>query len=112
MMFRIEYIFCLKLNRLWFSIDMRIKEIDEDGYLFRELSVNWIYVGYYIILKVGDLLFKKNNDIYMLFLSGEICDLYIYVNKFLCIYFFWLNGDIFVSEENSIKRFNDKGVKL
>lgn len=87
-MFNINYILCFKLNRLWLSIENIIKEIDEDGYLFRKLSVNLIYVGYYIVLKVGGLLFKKDNDIYMLFLSGEICNFYIYVNELFCIYFF------------------------
>lgn len=111
-MFGIEYIFCFKLNRLWLSVKNIIKEIDEDGYLFRELSVNLIDVGCYILLKVGDLLFKKDNGIYMLFLSGEICNFYIYVNELFCIYFFWLNGDIFVGEEEFIKRYNDKGVNL
>lgn len=109
---RIENISCLKPNRLWFSTDTRIKEIDEDGHLLRELSINWIHAGYHTISKAGDLLFIKNNDIYMLSSSGEIRNLHIHANNFSCIHSSRLNGDIFVSEENSIKRFNDKGVKL
>lgn len=109
---RIEHISCLKPNRLWFSTDTRIKEIDEDGHLLRELSINWIHAGHHTISKAGDLLFVKNNDIYMLSSSGEIRDLHIHANHFSCIHSSRLNDDIFVSEENSIKRFNDKGVNL
>nr|XP_034334894.1 uncharacterized protein LOC117680649 [Crassostrea gigas] len=109
---RIEHISCLKPNRLWFTTDTRIKEIDEDGHLLRELSVNWTHAGNHTLSKAGDLLFKNNNDIYMLSSSGEVRDLHIHANEFSCIHSSRLNGDIFVSEENSIKRFSDKGVKL
>lgn len=108
----VEHISCLKPNRLWFTTGNRIKEIDEDGHLLRELSVNLSHAGNQTLSKAGDLLFIKNNDIYMLSSSGEIRNLHIQANNFSCIHSSRLNGDIFVSEEYSIKRFNDKGVKL
>lgn len=97
---------------MWLSVDKKIIEIDEHGHLLRELSVNWTHAGYLTLSKAGDLLFKKDNDIYMLSSSGEIRNLHIPAGKLSSIHSSRLNGDIFVSEEELIKRFNDKGVKL
>lgn len=97
---------------MWLSTDKRINEIDEDGHLLRELSVNWTHAEYHTVSKAGDLLFKKDNDIHMLSSSGEICNLHIHAGGLSCIHSSRLNGDIFVGEEELIKRFSDKGVKL
>lgn len=97
---------------MWLSTDKRINEIDEDGHLLRELSVNWTHAEYHTVSKAGDLLFKKDNDIHMLSSSGEICNLHIHAGDLSCIHSSRLNGDIFVGEVELIKRFSDKGVKL
>lgn len=62
----------MKLDRLWYSFFCKIVEIDEKGVKFRELDVNWMYVGCYSMIKDGDLLFKKDSMIYMLIGNGEI----------------------------------------
>eukprot|EP00105_Crassostrea_gigas_P015056 XP_011431935.1 PREDICTED: uncharacterized protein LOC105331445 isoform X7 [Crassostrea gigas] len=108
----INHISCFKPNRLWLSTENIIKEIDEDGHLLRELSVNLTHAGYHTVSKAGGLLFKKDNDIYMLSSSGEIRNLHIHANELSCIHSSQLNGDIFVGEEELIERYNDKGVKL
>lgn len=110
--FRINHISCFKPNRLWLSTNNRIKEIDEDGHLLRELSVNWMDVGYHTLTKAGDLLFKKDSDIYMLSSSGEIRNLHIHADELSCIYSSRLNGDIFVCEGQLITRYNDEGFQL
>lgn len=110
--FGIEHISCFKPNRLWFSTGNIIKEIDEEGHLLRELSVNLTYAGSHTLTNAGDLLFIKDSDIYMLSSSGEIRNLHIHANTLSYIHSSRLNGDIFVSEEGLIKRYNDKGVKL
>lgn len=110
--FKIEHISCFKPYRMWLSTENRIMEIDEDGQLLRELSVNKTHTGYHTLSKAGDLLFKKDSDIYMLSPSGEIRNLHIHVNELSCIHSSLLNGDIFVSEEKLITKFNDKGIKL
>lgn len=108
----IKHISCFKPNRLWLSTAKKIKEIDEDGHLLKELSVDLTHAGNHTLSKAGDLLFKKDNDIYMLSSSGDIRSLHIHAGNLSCIHCSRLNGDIFVSEEKSITRFNDKGVKL
>ncbi|XP_065927180.1 uncharacterized protein [Magallana gigas] len=110
--FGIKHISCFKPNRLWLSVKHIIKEIDEDGHLLRELSVNLTDAGCHTLSKAGDLLFKKDNGIYMLSSSGEIRNLHIHANELSCIHSSRLNGDIFVGEEEFIKRYNDKGVNL
>lgn len=110
--FEIEHISCIKPYRMWLSTENRIMEIDEDGQLLRELSVNKTHTGYHTLSKAGDLLFKKDSEIYMLSSSGEIRNLHIHVNELSCIHSSRLNGDIFVSEEKLITKFNDKGRKL
>lgn len=97
---------------MWLSTENRMMEFDEDGHLLRELSVNRTHTGYHTLSKAGDLLFKKDSDIYVLSSSGEIRNLHIHVNELSCIHSSRLNGDIFVSEEELITRLNDKGVKL
>lgn len=108
----IKHISCFKPNRLWFSTDTRIKEIDEDGHLLRELSINWIHAGYHTISKAGDLLFEKDNDIYLLSSSGEIRNLHIHAKELSCIHSSRLNGDIIVRRKEWIERYNDKSVEL
>lgn len=108
---RIIHISCYKPNRLWLSTENIIMEIDEDGHLLRELSV-FRTAEYHTLSKAGDLLFKKDNDIYMLSSRGEIRNLHIQANKLSCIHSSRLNGDIFVGEKELIKRYNDKGDKL
>lgn len=110
--FKIEHISCFEPNRLWLSTYDVIKEIDENGHLLRELSVNWTHAGYYTLTKAGDLLFKKDGYIYMLSSSGEIRNLHIYADQFSCIHSSRLNGDIFVGIVNMIWRYNDEGVEL
>lgn len=97
---------------MWLSTKNRIKEIDEDGHLLRELSVKWADAEYHTLSKAGDLLFKKDNDIYVLSSSGEIRNLHIHADELSCIHSSRLNGDIFVGKEELIKRYNDKGVEL
>lgn len=110
--FGIEHISCFEPNRLWLSTGNIIKEIDEEGHLLRELSVDLTHAGYHTLTKAGELLFKKNGDIYMLSLSGEIRNLHIQASIFSCIHSSRLNGDIFVTQEGLIKRYNERGVKL
>lgn len=110
--FEIEHISRFEPNRLWLSTSNLIKEIDEEGHLLRELSVDSTHAGYYTLTKAGELLFKKDSDIYMLSSSGEIRNLHIHVSICSCIHSSRLNGDIFVSQERLIERYNKRGVKL
>lgn len=110
--FRINHISCFKPSRMWLSADTRIMEIDEDGHLLRELSVDFTDTGYHTLTKAGDLLFKKDGYIYMLSSSGEFRNLHIHASLKYCIHSSRLNGDIFVSQDRWIKRYNDKGVEL
>lgn len=110
--FKIKQISCFEPNRLWLSIYDLIKEIDENGHLLRELSVDSTPAGCHTLTKAGDLLFKKDCYIYMLSSSGEIRNLHIHADKLSCIHSSRLNGDIFVSKGAVIERYNDKGVQL
>lgn len=110
--FRIEHISCFEPNRLWLSTHGVIKEIDENGHLLRELSVDWAFIGFHTLTNAGDLLFKKDGYIYMLSSSGEIRNLHIHADKFSCIHSSRLNGDIFVGKGILIVRYNDKGVQI
>lgn len=110
--FGIEHVSCFESNRLWLSTADEIKEIDENGHLLRELSVDLAHTGCHTLTKAGDLLFKKDRYIYMLSSSGEIRNLHIHADVLSCIHSSRLNGDIFVSGINVIWRYNDKGVQL
>lgn len=63
-------------------------------------------------MKSGDLFFLKDNDVFMLILNGEVRNFFISLFVYFCIYFFKINGDIFIGDINIVIRYNILGKKL
>lgn len=96
---------------MWISDFDIIEEIDEDGYIKMKFDLEFGIYGRYIICG-GNLLFLKNCSVYILMLNGEICNFYINVFKYFCIYVFKIISDIFVVVLNGVIRYSEKGKKL
>lgn len=96
---------------MWISDFYIIKEINEDGYIIMKFDVDFGIYGRYIIC-CGNLLFLKDYSVYILMLNGEICNFYINVCEYFCIYVFKIISDIFVVVLNWVIRYSEKGKKL
>lgn len=108
----VKHISCLMSNRLWVSDMKKIKEIDENGRILRELNLYFTLFGSHTLTKGGDLIFLKDNDVYKLTSNGEISNLFIHASLHFCIHSSKANGDILIGDINIVTRFNISGMKL
>lgn len=108
----VKHISCLMSNRFWVSDMKKVKEIDVNGQILRELNLNFTLFGSHTLTKGGDLLFLKDNDVYMLTSNGEISNLFIHASVHFCIHSSKANGDILIGDINIVTRFNMSGMKL
>lgn len=103
---------CLTPNRLWVSDMKKVQEIDEKGHLLRELDICFTLFGSHTLTKSGDLLFLKDNDVFMLTSKGEIRNLNISASLHFCIHSSRLTGDILIGDINIVTRYNNLGMKI
>lgn len=108
----VKHISCLMPNRFWVSDMKKIQEIDKNGCILRELDIYFTLFGSHTLTKSGDLLFLKDNDVYMLTSNGEISNLSIHVSVHFCIHSSIINGDILIGDINIVTRYNALGMKL
>lgn len=108
----VKHISCLMSNRFWVSDMKKVIEIDENGRILRELNLYFTLFGSHTLTKGGDLLFLKDNDVYMLTSNGEISNLFIHASVHFCIHSSKANGDILIGDINIVTRFNMSGMKL
>lgn len=108
----VKHISCLMSNRVWVSDMKKIKEIDENGRILRELNLYFTLFGSHTLTKDGDLLFLKDNDVYMLTSNGEVRNLFIHASVHFCIHCSRMNDDILIGDINIVTRYNILGVKL
>lgn len=108
----VKHISCLTPNRLWVSDMKKVQEIDEKGHLLRELDICFTLFGSHTLTKSGDLLFLKDNDVFMLTSKGEIRNLNISASLHFCIHSSRLTGDILIGDINIVTRYNNLGMKI
>lgn len=108
----VKHISCLMPNRFWISDMKKVQEIDENGRKLRELDIYFTLFGSHTLTKSGDLLFLKDNDVYMLTSNGEMSNLFVHAAVHFCIHSSRMNGDILIGDVNIVTRYNILGMKL
>lgn len=108
----VKHISCLMPSRLWVSDMKKVQEIDQDGCIHRELDIYFTLFGSHTLTKSGDLLFLKDNDVFMLTSNGEVTNLFIRASVHFCIHSSKINGDILIGDINIVTRYNSLGMKL
>lgn len=108
----VKHISCLMPNRFWVSDMKKVQEIDENGRILREFDIYFTLFGSHTLTKSGDLLFLKDNDVYMLTSNGEVRNLFIHASVHFCIHSSRMNGDILIGDINIVTRYNKLGMKL
>lgn len=108
----VKHISCLMPNRLWVSDMKKVQEIDEKGHLLRELDICYTLFGSHTLTNSGDLLFLKDNDVYMLTSKGEIMNLFISASLHFCIHSSRITGDILIGDINIVTRYDNLGMKI
>lgn len=108
----VKHISCLMPNRLWVSDMKKVQEIDEKGHLLRELDICYTLFGSHTLTDSGDLLFLKDNDVYMLTSKGKIRNLFISASLHFCIHSSRITGDILIGDINKVTRYNNLGMKI
>lgn len=108
----VKHISCLMPNRFWVSDMKKVQEIDENGRILREFDIYFTLFGSHTLTKSGDLLFLKDNDVFMLTSNGEVRNLFIHASVHFCIHSSRMNGDILIGDINIVTRYNILGTKL
>lgn len=108
----VKHISCLMPSRFWVSDMKKVQEIDQDGCIHRELDIYFTLFGSHTLTKSGDLLFLKDNDVFMLTSDGEVRNLFIRASVHFCIHSSKINGDILIGDINIVTRYNILGMKL
>lgn len=108
----VKHISCLMPNRCWVSDMKKVQEIDENGRTLRELDIYFTLFGSHTLMQSGDLLFLKDNDVFMLTSNGEVRNLFIHASLHFCIHCSRMNDDILIGDINVVTRYNILGIKL
>lgn len=108
----IKHISCLMPDKIWISNMKTINEIDEKGCTLKQLDIYYTLFGSHTLTDTGDLLFLKDNDVYILTLSGDISSLCIRAPLHCCIYSSRINGHILIGDVNIVTRYTDSGERL
>lgn len=97
---------------MWVSDFNTIEEIDEDGQTIMKLDVEFGIFGRHTVTRDGNLLFLRNNSVFILTSNGEIRNLYICASEKSCIHASRLNNDIFIGAPNLVNRYSESTKKL
>lgn len=108
----VRHISCLTSNKMWVSDFNSIEEIDNTGKVFMKLAVNFGFYGRHTVTREGNLLFLKNNSVYILTSNGDIRNLDIRASENSCIYASRINSDIFIGAPSEVNRYSESGKTL
>lgn len=108
----VKHISYLMPNRFWVSDMKKVQEIDENGVTLKELDIYFTLFGSHTLTQSGDLLFLKDNDVFMLTSNGELRNLFIHTSVHFCIHCSRMNDDILIGDINIVIRYNISGIKL
>lgn len=108
----VKHIACLTSEIMWISDGNTIMEIDINGRILKKLEVQCTSFGSHTLTENGDLLFLKENEVFMLTVDGQIHNLSIQASQHFCIHSSKINGDILVGNNNKVTRYSNLGKKI